>query len=228
MQELVQVITGLVEPRNRADLQLNLHHQTQLYGFKSAKRLTRKRLTVKCKTLTRRQATDLGMFTLPTAGMRYADMEPLHALWLDYMRQHLGVTATVEGGRAPEPHESGYDNFAKLLAKSDFHGAAVRVVRSKCPGHVGTEGIVAMDTKNTFKVVGRDNRMRSECVQNMEDGLRWLIVGPGFRFAAIPKQDSVFRICIDRLECTLFGRHLGIRPAERSVKKIKNFMDLDL
>lgn len=157
------MITGLVEPRSRTDLNINLHHQTQLTGFKSAKKLTRKRLTQKCKTLTRRQATELGMFTLPTAALSYADMQPLHQLWLDYMRQHLGAQLAA-GGRAPEPHEPGYDNFAKLLVKSDFHGAVVRVVRSKCPGHVGTEGIVAMDTKNTFKVVGRDNRMRSEYI----------------------------------------------------------------
>lgn len=45
---------------------------------------------------------------------------------------------------------------------------------------------------------------------------------------AIPKQDSIFRITVDRLELTVMGRHLNIRPAERSVKKIKKFMDLDL
>lgn len=161
VQDLVQVVTGLVDPRGRPDLNINLHHQTQLTGFKSAKKLTHKRLTNKCKTLTRRQATELGMFTLPTSALRHAEMMPLHQLWLDYMRQHLGAQLAA-GGRAPEPHEPGYDNFSKLLVKSDFHGAMVRVVRSKCPGHVGAAGIVAMDTKNTFKLVGPDNRMRSE------------------------------------------------------------------
>lgn len=161
IEELVQVITSVLEPRRRADLNINLHHQTPLYGFKSEKRWTRKRLTQKCKTLTRRQAADMGMFALPTAALSYADMEPLHRLWVGYMRQHLGLLHTKDG-RAPEPHEPAYDAFAKLLVKADFHGAVLRVVRSKCPGHVGTEGIVAMDTKNTFKVVGRDNRTRSE------------------------------------------------------------------
>lgn len=133
-------------------------------------------------------------------------------------------------GRVPEPHEAGYDAFAKLLVKADFHGAVVRVVRSKCPGHVGTEGIVAMDTKNTFKVVGRDNRTRSECGGTVAGFLNVCSNNYSLQhfIAAIPKQDSVFRIQIDGIECTIFGRHLGIRPAERSVKKIKNFMDMDL
>lgn len=155
------MLTSLVEPRGRPQLHINLHHQTQLHGFRSEKKLSRRIQSNKCKRLTRRQATELGMFTLPTAAVRYADMLPLHRLWLDYMRQHLGLRSA--GARVPEPHEPGYDAFAKLLVKADFHGAVVRVVRSKCAGHVGTEGIVAMDTKNTFKVVGKDDRMRSEC-----------------------------------------------------------------
>lgn len=49
-----------------------------------------------------------------------------------------------------------------------------------------------------------------------------------FRIPAIPKQDSVFQIVVANLEFTIFGKHLTIRSAERSVKKIKNFMELDL
>lgn len=46
--------------------------------------------------------------------------------------------------------------------------------------------------------------------------------------AAIPKEDSVFQMMMDDFEFTMFGKQLTVRPAERSVKKIKNFMILDL
>lgn len=50
---------------------------------------------------------------------------------------------------------------SSLLVKADFHGAKLIVTRSKCPSLVGVSGIVAMDTKQTFKVLGEDNKIRS-------------------------------------------------------------------
>lgn len=47
-------------------------------------------------------------------------------------------------------------------------------------------------------------------------------------FTAIPKIDSVFKILIKDIEFTIYGKYLNIRPAERSVKKIKNCMEPDL
>lgn len=159
VKKLVGVINGIVHPDDRSDLNINLHHQTNLYGSKSIKKGHNKRAKIKKKTLNRKQSAELGLFTLPTKSIKYSDMLPMHDLWLGYMRQHLSLT---EGMKAPEPHEPTYDAFSKQLVKSDFHGAIIRVCRSKCPGHVGTEGIVAMDTKNTFKIVSKDNRLRSK------------------------------------------------------------------
>lgn len=115
-------------------------------------------MKLKKKTLNRKQSAELGLFTLPTKSLKYYEMIPLNDLWSGYIRQHLGLT---DGMKAPEPYEPTYDAFSKQLVKSDFHGAIIRVCRSKCPGHVGSEGIVAMDTKNTFKIVSKDNRLRS-------------------------------------------------------------------
>lgn len=48
------------------------------------------------------------------------------------------------------------------LASADFHGAEVLVVRSKCVGRVGCEGIVVKDTKFTFEVITKANELKSE------------------------------------------------------------------
>lgn len=159
VQELVSVITAIVDPRKRDSLQLNLHHQTPLTGTKSRKQLSHKQKKTKLKTLTRKQNAELGLYTLPTKSLKYAELMPLHTLWTEYMRQHLSLTAETQ---APAVDEPGYENFSKLLVKSDLHGAIVRVTRSKCPTLLGATGIVAMETKNTFKIVSEDNRTRSE------------------------------------------------------------------
>lgn len=75
------------------------------------------------------------------------------------MNKHLPLKT---GGIAPSVEDSSYDGFSKILVKSDFHGAIVTVTRSRCPSLVGVNGIVAMDTKNTFKVLGKDNKLRSK------------------------------------------------------------------
>lgn len=75
------------------------------------------------------------------------------------MSKHLPLKS---GNIPPSVEESSYDNFSKTLVKSDFHGAIVTVTRSRCPSLVGVNGIVAMDTKNTFKVLGKDNKLRSK------------------------------------------------------------------
>lgn len=49
-----------------------------------------------------------------------------------------------------------------------------------------------------------------------------------FLYVAIPKPESVFNILLKGVELKIFGKHLNIRPAERSVKKIKTLMDPDL
>ena len=40
------------------------------------------------------------------------------------------------------------------------------VIRSKCYSLVGISGIVAMETKNTFKLLGKDNIVRSKKIYN--------------------------------------------------------------
>ena len=55
-----------------------------------------------------------------------------------------------------------WENVNLQLIKADFHGAKISIDRSKCPSLVGVTGIVIQDTKNTFRICGMDNIIRSK------------------------------------------------------------------
>lgn len=56
-----------------------------------------------------------------------------------------------------------WDQMSVTLLKADYHGALLKVASSLCTSMIGLEGIVVIDTKFTFKVVGKDDVCRSEC-----------------------------------------------------------------
>lgn len=55
-----------------------------------------------------------------------------------------------------------WENVNQQLIKADFHGAKISIDKSKCPTLVGLTGIVIQDTKNTFRICGLDNVIRSK------------------------------------------------------------------
>lgn len=199
MQSLQEYLTNMIEPSRRDCLNFNSEHITMLHGTKNKKQLSHKKKSTKSSTLNRRQYAQLGLHTLPTRQMKYEEALPLHRLWKGYMKEHLGLR---EGDNVPNVYDAGYDAFSKLLVKTDLHGAKMYVMQSKCPTLIGLSGIAVLDTKNVLKLLGKDDRLRT-----------------------IPKSECVFGVKLGNMEFTIFGKHLCIRPAERSVKKIKNFIE---
>ena len=51
------------------------------------------------------------------------------------------------------------------------------VCRSKCPGYVGITGIVVQETQNTFKLICKDNRVRSEDALHNNLYVLWILTG---------------------------------------------------
>lgn len=51
-------------------------------------------------------------------------------------------------------------NAGPLLAGADFHGAKLKVVRSRCLSRVALKGIVIRDTKFTFEVITEKNEVK--------------------------------------------------------------------
>lgn len=57
------------------------------------------------------------------------------------------------------------------LGSADYHGADIRVIRSRCVGMVGLAGIVVRDTKFTFQVITKKNELKSASPR-MQSSLR--------------------------------------------------------
>lgn len=47
------------------------------------------------------------------------------------------------------------------LYKCDFHGAHIKVISSKCCSYIMVAGVIVLETKNTFQIVGVDSKLKS-------------------------------------------------------------------
>ncbi|XP_034482351.1 ribonuclease P protein subunit p29 [Drosophila innubila] len=194
-----EYLTDLVVPHKRCNVNIIPDHITMLHGTKNKQQISRKRRAHKQNTLTRKQYAELGLNTLPRKQLKYEQILPLHKLWRGYIKEHLGLR---EGEQVPQLHEKRYDEFSRQLVKMDLHGAKLRVLQSKCETLIGLNGICVMDTKNVLKLLGADDQLRT-----------------------VPKSECVFGMQLGNMEFTIFGQHLNMRPAERSVKKIKSCVE---
>lgn len=113
--------------------------------------------------LSSRDRRRLGLYDIPRDGQKYDIYEPLNKLWLGYIREVLGSDVYVGGPVA-----------AAKLASAEFHGAHVEVVRSRCPGRVGTAGIVVRDRKFVMEIITRKRGLK-----------------------VIPKEGTTFRIGVE-------------------------------
>ncbi|KAK7421862.1 hypothetical protein QQZ08_009740 [Neonectria magnoliae] len=112
------------------------------------------------KPLSSRERRDLGLYLIRKEEQKYSIYEPLNQLWLGYARELLGNDVYVGGSGA-----------AAKLASAEFHGAAVEVVRSRCPDRVGIQGIVVRDRKYVVEVITKKRGLK-----------------------VVPKEGTVFRI----------------------------------
>lgn len=164
---------------------------------KTQKRKTKKK---KVRGLTRKDKTGLGFYKIARNSVKYNDVLPMNKIWLEYMNELLDLNKPI-----PDCTSKSWENFTQTVYKADFHGSILKVVRSKCPSYVDKTGICIMDTRNTFKIVSKDNIVTT-----------------------IPKRESVFDMYLNNIKVTLFGKHLCVRPAERSTKKVKGHIHPDL
>jgi ribonuclease P protein subunit POP4 len=121
------------------------------------KEKTRTRSKQKPRPLSAAEKRRLCLNDIPKEQQKYAIYEPLHRLWMGYMREVLGLD---------DPQRAVYVTPAsggQLLASADMHGALLSVVRSRCVSRVGLQGIVVRDTQYTFDIITRKNVLKGKC-----------------------------------------------------------------
>lgn len=131
--------------------------------------------------------------------------EPLHNLWLGYVREVLGNEIYTGG-----------EGAAAKLASADFHGAELEVVRSVCVSRVGIKGIVIKDSKFAFEVITRKNKLKLVPKE-----------GTVFRFEVPPQakggqeQDASKKDQLGSMVVELHGEQFQFRSADRASKKFR-------
>lgn len=113
------------------------------------KKKQQRKKALKPKPLSAAQRRRLGLYDVPREGQKHALFEPLHQLWLGYVREILGSEVYTGG-----------EGASAKLASADFHGAGVEVVRSGCVSRVGIKGIVVKDSKFAFEIITPKNRLK--------------------------------------------------------------------
>ncbi|KAK7912859.1 hypothetical protein WMY93_013070 [Mugilogobius chulae] len=135
------------------------------------------------------------VFDIKPEHQRYELFLPLHELWKQYI---IDLCNGLHPNTNPQVVQT------KLL-KADFHGAIIKVVRSKCASYVGLTGILIQEFKHVFKIINQKNELK-----------------------VIPKRHSVFEIEVNGFVSHIYGSRIEQRASERSAKKFKSKGAIDL
>nr|XP_054773145.1 ribonuclease P protein subunit p29-like [Lytechinus pictus] len=141
------------------------------------------------KRLSYREKQKLKLFDIPEDQQRYELFEPLHQLWLDYMREAV---------LAHNPDMKNKNMLESRLLKCELYGCILTVTHSKCPAYVGISGILIHETRNTFKVITKENKLKT-----------------------ILKNQCWFMFTVDQYAITIYGQHFCQRSSMRASKKFK-------
>ncbi|XP_074646411.1 ribonuclease P protein subunit p29-like [Tubulanus polymorphus] len=149
----------------------------------------------KKKSLSSKEKKKLKIYEIPADCRRYELYEPMNGLWNDYMCDLVNFDKF-------NPQNS---QVLETFLKADYHGCHMKVTKSKCSSLIGTEGILVQETKNTFKLITKDDKLK-----------------------VIPKKNSVFTYEIKGYEFNINGNQFLCRTADRSTHKFGKFIKFPL
>ncbi|OWF34763.1 ribonuclease P protein subunit p29-like [Mizuhopecten yessoensis] len=158
-------------------------------------KVTGKKRPRKKKTLSTRECRNLKIFKVEKEGQTYDSYLPLNHLWLKYMEELTNFNSFTP---------SKMSNVQQRLLKADLHGSILTVQKSKCPSYVGVTGILLQETRNTFLLITKENKVKY-----------------------IPKQQSVFTFTLGSYQFTIYGNNFRVRSSERAVRKFKSKATVD-
>ncbi|KAG8177791.1 hypothetical protein JTE90_017652 [Oedothorax gibbosus] len=131
----------------------------------------------------------LATYKLDPTTTKFHTFVPIHELWKQYMHSMLQLK---------DPLPSDLSNTYQKLLKADYHGCMLVVVSSNCPNYVGKSGIVIQETKNVFKLVSKEDKIKT-----------------------IPKKGTVFCFELDGNVFKIYGGNFCYVPYERIRVKFK-------
>ncbi|KAF2188241.1 ribonuclease-like protein P complex subunit Pop4 [Zopfia rhizophila CBS 207.26] len=130
-------------------------------AYAQRKEIAKKRDKLKPRPLSAAQKRKLGLFEIPEWQRKYAIYEPLHNLWLGYMREILGLSDGNEDAGAVKRMNVSAVGAGSMIATADMHGAILEVVRSRCVSRLGVNGIVVRDSKFVFEVITKGDAIKT-------------------------------------------------------------------
>jgi ribonuclease P protein subunit POP4 len=157
----------------------------------------------KLKPLTRKQKKSSGYYHIERSFCHWDNFLPLHSLWCSYMEDLVGNKQNKEN----------QTKVAERLIKADYHGAIMRVKASRNTNLIGIEGIVIMETQETFRIIPRatDNQSETVCSSTSSSCLK-----------IVPKARTIFEFSLPNgMTFELYGDHIRYRSSERAAKKFK-------
>jgi ribonuclease P protein subunit POP4 len=156
----------------------------------------RKRSRLSGRVMSTRQFKDRKLLKIDPKDAIYELYLPLHNLWNDYINDLICFEKLTE---------KSLQDAAKRLMNADLHAALLHVMQSKCPSLVGVSGLVLQETKNTFRLVTADNKLKT-----------------------IPKQNTVFCLPVGNHKFMIYGNNFRQRASERCVGSFKSQRTIDL
>lgn len=119
--------------------------------------------------------------------MSYNSFLRIHDLWKGYFKE------AVAGVKV-----SKLENLQISLMKADYTGCHFVVAAGKCASHVGQRGLVVQESKNTFQILTKENRI-----------------------LAIPKKGTLFAFMHEDKLYKIYGSHFRKHGFERAKSKFK-------
>jgi ribonuclease P protein subunit POP4 len=102
----------------------------------------------KKQNMTSKEKKKSSLFKIEKEKLNYDKIIPLNELWKTYITELLDQS-------------KGLTSHSEVLLKADLHGSIMKCTRSKNPTYVGIEGIMLQETENSFKILTKDNSLKS-------------------------------------------------------------------
>ena len=84
-------------------------------------------------------------------------MIPIHSIWKEYIKDLIYPPS--QQSKLNEYFNKNKMNVLLKLAKCDLHGAVVSIFESKVKSHIGIEGIIVKESRQTFTIIKTNNKL---------------------------------------------------------------------